>query len=286
MADKQKTIRGIKATGEDSYIDKLQQALDKANIQTTNLSRPEYLQGVQTVNTYDPLQDFYNGIKTVNALGYVAAREPTQVNLNMGNMRDWQAPRVLAHEASHTQDMLASKRESDKKDTLLAVLGKDQGRELRSKYRNEIQNNFNTYVKNYGEKGGMGWAAFAANDLGTYWNQKNAPWDERLADLQALEAQLPKGQTLLDTELGKALFPTPELKQYWLTSAIPLAVKAIPRNDNPEPTLGMKFLSTLQDMQDTYNLEQRAGKSYADSAIEALKVLSPFYKDPFKDTTR
>ena len=253
---------GRPVTGIDpSDVQQLMELDLERKAQGLNLSRPEYTQGITEINAYTP------GQGNPYAAGFVASKDPSVVNIypwgRLNNYVD-----VLAHEASHTANMLANRQVSrDKKnDTFYEALARQAALDRSLGYTHEIQKNFKEYNKNAKE-----W-------LGAYAD-RNASWDERMADFQALEAQLPKGKTLLDTPMGQAVFNTPELKQYWLESSIPLAIKAIPQS----PQYKNLVLDKIRQFNDLFQDEAKT-TGYAQAALKAIyksattPVENPKYK--------
>jgi hypothetical protein len=252
-------------TQTEVFLQKLREA------QNTNLSTPAFTQGVTNI-------DFMSG---QNGVGYVSPSSPTNVNIFPYAE---QAPQILAHEIAHTQAMLANKRRPQPSDVTIpqyneAKYKREEGSNLQKQLIDNYKNYIETYVQTKGTKD-------AEAQLGGYFGNKTAQYDERIADLQSLEAKLPKGQTLLDTPLGKEILNTPELQNYWRQTVTPLDVKALPNLSKYEKPFWIKSLEKLQTAKDTFTQSTRANKSYADSAVEAIKTLSPFYKDPFGDTTK
>jgi hypothetical protein len=269
MADR---LFGVPITGLDEYdVNALKQYNIEKQAQGLNLSRPEYTQGVTAFNAFNPGQK-----GTSTSAGYVSNRDPSVVNIYPSA---WgiDYPNLLAHESAHTAEMLANRQVSKDRqnDTAYEVLARKAALERATQYKSQIQKNFQEYNKT-----GTGFK-------GAYADSKNVPWDERLADLQSLEAQLPKGKTLLDTPLGQSVFNTPELKQYWLESSIPLAIKAIPQSPQYQNIVFDKINQFNQLFKD-----EAKTTGYVQAALKALnktattKVESPMYRDPFSDTTK
>lgn len=252
-------------TQTEVFLEKLRQA------QGTNLSTPAFTQGVTNI-------DFMSGQQ---GLGYVSPSSPTNVNIFPYAE---QAPQILAHEVAHTQAMLANKRRPQPSDVTIPQYNEAKyKREEGSKLQEQLINNYKNYIENYVQTKGT---KDAEAELGGYFGNKKAQYDERIADLQSLEAKLPKGKTLLDTPLGQQILNTPELQNYWRQTVTPLESKAIPNLSKYEKPFWISTLEKLQGAKDTFTQNTRANKSYANSAVEALKTLSPFYNDPFGDTTK
>lgn len=279
MADR---LFGIPLTGDAESIAQLKRDVLEQQLRNQNISREDYLKGVQSINAYNALQDYYANPRTATmAAGYVSPSKPSIVNIDPSLSKPefgMTTPTVLAHEASHTQELLANRRVSKDKETqtMYESLARIKAGERAKEYKNQIEKNFKTYAENAG-----------GEFLGGYAKSKYVPWDERLADLQSLEANLPRGKTLLDTPLGKSIFNTPELKQYWLESSIPLAIKAIPQSPQYQNIVFDKinqFNQLFKDEAKTTGYVQAAVKALQRTAKE--EVVSPMYRDPFGDTTR
>jgi hypothetical protein len=242
----------------------------------SNLSNPAYSQGVVGLRAYNRATDDRAG----GALGYVDSwNSPNIVNLSAPFLDD--ASQVYAHEAAHVQKGIAESQVAtdSKKDTLAQALQrKARGAEGQS-LRNQLEENFNNYVTSLED-----WKQTPRN-VGAYgYGGKPQSWEERFADLQSLESQLPRGKSLLDTPLGQQVFNTPELKRYWMQTTLPLQAKALEQN----PELQQTFFDKLEVFKKTFKDEAKT-KSYFNSAMEALKkatkaeekVVNPMYTDPF-----
>jgi len=246
----------------------------------SNMSDPIYLQGVQGIRPYN----VYTDKEGAGLGGYVDSfRNPYIVNISTPNLPD--ATQVLAHEAAHVQKNIAERQVSAdrKKDTIAQALQRDTRGEQGQNLRSQLEKNFTNYVKTLEE-----WKQTPRN-VGAYgFGGKSTSWEERFADLQSLESQLPRGKTLLDTPLGQNVFNTPELKRYWLQTTLPLQAKALEQN----PELQQSFFDKLEIFKNTFRDEAKT-RSYANAALTALKkattkekVVNPMYADPFGDTTK
>lgn len=242
----------------------------------SNLSNPAYAEGVTGLRAYTrALEDRAGG-----GLGYVDPwNNPTVVNLSAPFLQD--ASQVFAHEAAHVQKGIAEKQvyEDTKKDTLARASQRERRGAEGATLREQLENNFSNYVQTLDE-----WKQTPRN-VGAYgYGGKYASWEERFADLQSLESQLPRGQSLLNTPLGQQVFNTPELKRYWMQTTLPLQAKALEQN----PELQQNFFDKLEIFKNTFKDEAKT-KSYFNSALEALKkatnakekVINPMYTDPF-----
>jgi hypothetical protein len=246
----------------------------------SNMSNQDYLQGVENIRPYNMATDE----KGQGSYGYVDTfKDPTTVNLSAPYLQD--ATRILAHESAHVQKNIAERQVSkDKKnDTTSEFLQRQQRGEEGKTLRKQLETNFTNYVKTL-EEGKQ-----TPNNVGVYgYGGKSQSWEERFADLQSLESQLPRGKTLLDTPLGQNVFNTPDLKRYWLQTTLPLQAKALEQN----PELEQNFFDKLDIFSKTFKDEAKT-RSYANAAMSALKkamtkeqTVSPMYADPFADTTK
>jgi hypothetical protein len=241
----------------------------------SNMSNPAYVQGVTGVRPYST----YDDKEGKGMLGYVDPfRNPTVVNISTPYLSD--AAQVFAHESAHIQKNIAERQVSadKKKDTIAQALQRDTRGEQGQNLRSQLEKNFTNYVKTLDE------FQQTPSNVGAYgYGGKPQSWEERFADLQSLESQLPRGQSLLDTPLGKQVFNTPDLKRYWLQTTLPLQAKALEQN----PELQQTFFDKLEVFRNTFKDEAKT-KSYFNSAIEALKkatnakekVINPMYTDP------
>lgn len=253
--------------------------LKQTYVPTSNMSNPAYMQGVTAIRPYN----VYTDPEGAGIGGYVNTfKNPTTVNLSTPNLPD--ATRVLAHEVAHVQKNIAERQVSaDKKnDTIAQALQRETRGEEGQSLRSQLENNFTKYVQTLDE-----WKQTPGN-VGAYgFGGKKASWEERFADLQSLESQLPRGQSLLETALGKQVFNTPELKRYWMQTTLPLQAKALEQN----PELEKNFFDKLEIFRSTFKDEAKT-KSFANSAFSALKkaysandkVANPAYQDPFPST--
>jgi hypothetical protein len=246
------------------------------------MSNPAYMVGVGAIRPYD----LYTDKEGAGVGGYVNSyKAPTTVNL--GASPAINATSVLAHEAAHVQKNIVDRQVSaDKKqDTASQVLQRDERGEQGAALRKQLEKNFVNYVKSLNKEPNR---AFE-QEVGTYGVfGKSAPWEERFADLQSLESQLPRGKTLLDTPLGQNVFNTPDLKRYWLQTTLPLQAKALEQN----PELQQNFFDKLEIFKNTFKDEAKT-RSYANAALSALKkavskekVVNPLYSDPFGNTIK
>lgn len=273
-------IQGDDPRLKENLLDQLQRSYDPRS----NMSNPAYLTGVGAIRPYD----VYSDAEGAGINGYVNTnvyKQPTTVNLSTPALPA--ATRILAHEAAHIQQNIADRQVAAEfqQDTAAQSLQRTARGKEGTALRNQLEKNFVNYVKSLDKAPTR---AFE-QEVGSYGVfGKNAPWEERFADLQSLESQLPRGKTLLDTPLGQSVFNTPELKRYWLQTTLPLQAKALEQN----PELQQNFFDKLEIFKNTFRDEAKT-RSYANAALSALKkattkekVISPMYQDPFGDTTK
>jgi hypothetical protein len=267
-------IQGDDELTRISLMEQLKNTYDPAS----NMSNPAYMTGVGTIRPYN----VYTDKEGAGIGGYVNSyKAPTTVNLSTPFLPD--ATRVLAHEAAHVQKNIVDRQVSaDKKqDTAAQILQRDERGEQGAALRKQLEKNFRSYVST------LDLPQKSESQIGGY-GTRNTTWEERFADLQSLESQLPRGKTLLDTPLGQNVFNTPELKRYWLQTTLPLQAKALEQN----PELQQSFFDKLEIFKNTFRDEAKT-RSYANAALTALKkattkekVVNPMYADPFGDTTK
>jgi len=201
--------------------------LKETYVPTSNMNNPAYVQGVTAVRPYD----VYTDKEGAGIGGYVNTfKAPTTVNLSTPFTQD--ATRVFAHEVAHVQKNIVDRQVSkDKqKDTIAQALQRESRGEEGSSLRKQLEQNFRNYVKS------LEIQQRSPSAIGGY-GLKNTSWEERFADLQSLESQLPRGKSLLDTPLGQQVFNTPELKRYWMQTTLPLQAKALEQNPELQQTL-------------------------------------------------
>jgi hypothetical protein len=254
--------------------------LKETYVPTSNMNNPAYVQGVTAVRPYD----VYTDKEGAGIGGYVDTfKAPTTVNLSTPFTPD--ATRVFAHEVAHVQKNIVDRQVSKDKqnDTIAQALQRESRGEEGSSLRKQLEQNFRNYVKS------LEIQQRSPSAIGGY-GLKNTSWEERFADLQSLESQLPRGKSLLDTSLGQQVFNTPELKRYWLQTTLPLQAKALEQN----PELQENFFDKLEIFKQTFKDEAKT-RSFANAAFSALKkayqgkkeqVVTPMYQDPFGDTTK
>jgi hypothetical protein len=202
-----------------------------------NLGDPNYLRGVDTIEADTPMG---RGV-----VGQYAHIDPHKISVrsNMGIPMD--TARVLGHEAQHSQEADASKRnyKDSKNDTLLQAARREAAGKGSFDLRKQIDENYKNYVKDYlakqdAKSGNFGWAMDNGRTLGDYYIDPDIgphyKSDERFADFAGLESILPRGQRLADTELGKAVFKTPEQASYYYQTVRPLEPKMLPQNPDNE----------------------------------------------------
>jgi hypothetical protein len=85
---------------------------------------------------------------------------------------------------------------------------------------------------------------------------------EFMADMVSFESSLPNGKSILDTDIGRAIFKTPEQRQAYLVASMPNTTKFLPR----ETTFADKFRDAKSEFKDV-----ASKSSYAKAAVAAAK---------------
>jgi hypothetical protein len=195
--------------------------------------------------------------------GYHSSDEPDVVNIKNTGREPQHYSQVLSHEGQHLQDYKADEQGIRQDWKNRSVLDRVQSHALRvPQYLNQraIENNYQAYRDKFIADNPNN--EFPHRQLGAYYNA-DAPWNERLADLNSIEGNLKRGQRFADTEMGKAVLNTPELQNYYYQSARPLEPKALPY----EPSV----FDRIKNASRNFKEKSASGKSYADSAYESLK---------------
>jgi len=236
---------------KDLYADVESKALSPEARKKLNIDFPQYMTGVEKIRS----------IKTQPGLGgFVNAKEPQVVNLNERSV--FEPVSTLGHEATHVAQNLANKdllksQQQDNKDFYTYRLG--LGGPMMaypSDKMTEIYKNAEKVYKEYKDK-----------DI--FSSQFPTSPKEMMADLQGLEAALPKGQTILDTDIGKKMFPTPELQHFYLQSSLPYTTKML----EYEPSMFGIAVEKARKAMDTFK-DEATSKSYADAAMAAFMKLA------------
>ncbi len=85
---------------------------------------------------------------------------------------------------------------------------------------------------------------------------------EFMADMVAFESSLPNGESIFDTDIGRAIFKTPEQRRAYLAASMPNTTKFLPR----ETTFADKFRDAKSEFKDV-----ASKSSYAKAAVAAAK---------------
>ena len=233
-----------------------------------NINNPEYTKGVDKIKLFfrssgNPTLGYYKPFADSENI-YVAS------DLVQG------LPHVIGHEAQHLQDNLAYDQDyADRKNqTFTQRLDRlaSERNVNRKALEDEIENNFQKYKQEWQEKNSNNIMANQDRDLGYYASSnKNfsseGKFPERFADFAGIDARLPRGESFLNTPLGKAVFNKPELQEYYNTRVRPFEVKAIPGNSPTSPTAD--FIRKLQSEAKLHF--KNSNESYADALLNTIK---------------
>lgn len=233
------------------------------DIRDLNISQsPVYLQGVERINP------IYSSI--VNGRFYPAY--PTEINVAV-NARN--PLKTTGHEAYHAQSEQYRKQLGDTSTSIygLTVNSPYSGffeKPDRAAFDKRVEDAYNKYGNKY--------------KLGAEFAKRHY---ETMADLQGIEATLPSGQTILDTDIGKDIFKTKEEKQMYLKSSLPGVMKAL----EYDPSL-WELAKDRADYAARVFKDKATASSYAKAAADAFKAFMSGpeakveYQDPFGDTTK
>ena len=205
----------------------LEKAIATANTKELNISSPGYLQDVKRIIPELARPEFG---------GYFERSKPGIININPRSM--FNVLNTLAHEAAHSsqheftkwRDAAISSGDYPNNTNVLGIAGNTVGR-VNTHLDRQLRERLPEIEKKYESQYQLG-AGFSTNNK------------ELMANLAGIEATLPKGYTLLDTDIGKDLFNTKELKQWYLQSSLPNTVKMTER----EPTLYETVLDKVQEL--------------------------------------
>ena len=281
MAQKQFSVQGIplKPSDDESYQSWWTDASKQNDMnryanamlpsKDLNISNPSYLKGVESITNYP-------GGHITGQLGfYKPFIDGSNINVT-SDLNEKEAPYVTGHEAQHLQDNLAFFNQwgDEKNYSFLNRLDRGAAKTNSKPYEEQIEKNYQDYVKKWKKeedenpnKSYYGSSRFRANEeLGNYYD-RTPGFNERFADFAGLEAALPRGTRLADTPLGKAVFNTPELQNYYNLNVRPLENKAIAGHSPTSPTADgiRKIKAALQ-----YHFNN-TGESYADALINGIK---------------
>lgn len=225
-----------------------------------NIGNPNYLLGTKAIKVYPQYQEydksgFYNGWD-----------DPNSINISSSELNPYNLPSTVGHEAQHLQSNLAY--ENPDKLGFIDSMRRAAALKNTDELKSQIEKNYQDYLKQWKEnqnnqQNNFGWGMKTRSQLGAYAGE-NPGSGERYADYAGLEAQLPRGQRLVDTELGKAVFKTPEQQAYLYQTLRPMEQKMIAQPDNKSD-----FWDALKKFKEEYAYNTGAGKSHADSLIKS-----------------
>ena len=232
-----------------------------------NISNPSYLKGVESITNYP------GGHITGQFGFYRPFVDGTNINVT-SDLNENEAPYVTGHEAQHLQDRIATFNQwrDEKNYSFLDRLNRNAAKTNPIPHENQIEKNYQDYVKKWKKEADedpnrnhYGHSKIE-EELGNYYD-RTPGFHERFADFAGLEAALPRGTRLADTPLGKAVFNTPELQNYYNLNVRPLENKAIAGHSPTSPTADgiRKIKAALQ-----YHFNN-TGESYADALINGIK---------------
>jgi len=260
----------VKKSNEDYFMQgRLADRYTEQDIRDYNISQtPAYLQGVEKINP------IYSNV--VNGRFYPSVPNAIDVAVNAKN-----PIKTTGHEAYHLQSLNYSDflNSSNTKATpqnqhsnpynwniLPPIYGK---RDIQI-FQDRVKNAYDTYKDKYSLGGEFAYKPY-----------------ETMADLQGIEATLPSGKTILDTDIGKDLYKTKEEKQYYLKASLPGVMKAL----EYDPSL-WEIAKDRADYAARVFKDKATASSYAKAAADAFKAFMSGpeakveYQDPFGDTTK
>jgi hypothetical protein len=236
---------------KDLYEEIETKSLSPQARKSLNIDFPQYMTGVEKIKSLRAGS---------NLGGYVKKDEPQTVYLNEKSI--FEPVSTLGHEATHVAQDLANKdlyesQEKNNKDFYTYRLGLGGPMmSYPSDKMNEIYKNAEKVFNEYKDK-----KIFSSS----FPNSQS----EMMADLQGIEASLPKGQTILDTDIGKKMFPTPELQHFYLQSSLPYTTKMLEYN----PSMFSVAIEKARKAIDTFK-DEAVSKSYANAAMSAFMKLT------------
>ena len=218
-----------------------------------NLYLPTYTKDVKDIVPYK---------RTSDLIGYVKHDSPSVVNI-ASPLNEFQTKMILGHEAEHSQQLESKKwiEEQLKKDPKYRIpnlLGTSRdfiGREEVWKQNLEINKSAQDAYKKYQKK----------YNLTVEFPEKNS---ELMADMVGIEATLPRGQSVLDTDIGKDIFNTPEKRRWYLASSLPNTTKMLESNPGQFELAMQKAKQALQEFKDKSLYD-----SYFGAALSAFQKL-------------
>jgi hypothetical protein len=235
---------------KDLYSEVKSKTLSPQARKELNIDFPQYMEGVEKIRSISA---------SPNLGGFVSGKEPTVINLNEKSI--FEPVSTLGHEATHVAQKLAENKiqgnlKKDSEDKYAYRLGIGGAvMSYPSDKMTQIYKNAEKVYKEYQDEN------IFSSDFPK--NQR-----EMMADLQGFEAALPKGQTILDTDIGKKMFPTPELQHFYLASSLPYTTKMLEH----DPSLYQIAVEKARQAKQVFK-DESIHRSYADAAMSAFMKL-------------
>lgn len=238
-------------TGNPYDVWETKYQLNQATRDKLNFNDPAYTLGMNEIRASTEMDPAWGG--------YHSSDEPDVVNIKNTGREPQYYSQVLTHEGQHLQDYKTNQNKFKPKGNIdsLEYLYKTGNQYLNQR---AIENNYQAYKDKFIADNPSN--EFPHRQLGAYYNA-DAPWNERLADLNSIEGNLKRGERFADTPMGKEILNTPELQNYYYQSVRPMEPKALPY----EPTVFDRIRNAGRNFQE----KSASGKSYANSALESLQ---------------
>lgn len=226
---------------------KLEKALGTkfSDVSGLNASLPIYTKDVKKI---EPAVRF-------NARGFVQPQNPETVFLTKDATL-----KTLGHEAEHSQQLLSDK--FNEKNKIKADYIQSAGASWSNKdaknaaVRKQIMQSAREAYEKYNDKYKLG-SKFDENRM------------ELMADMVGIESTLPTGQSVLDTDIGKEIFDTPEKRRWFLVSSFPNTTKLLEYNPGNYQIAVEKGRQALREFKD-----RSLHDSYFNAALAAIKKLA------------
>ena len=216
-----------------------------SDVSGTNLSLPVYTKDVKTIKP---------AFKR-DLMGYVEAANPQTAFLTQSGTKQ-----TLGHEAEHAQQLI-SEYENWKSGSRYDRIADHGPKPYPQKWRNEqvrdelmgaAKKAYSKYEQKY--------------DLSDYFGDMRK---EFMADMIGIESTLPLGQSVLDTDIGKEIFDTPEKRRWFLVSSFPNTTKFLEYNPDKYQLAVEKGRQALREFKD-----RSLHDSYFNAALAAIKKLA------------
>jgi len=246
---------------EQNVLQKIRGRKDLEDALRTNLS------GGGDINLYSPtytkdVQQITPFVGAENLGGYIENQSPENANINVKSSAFPNVKKTLGHEAEHSQQVETRKwiKEQQKKDPEFitpSLLGTSRNLfysrniNLSVEINKSAQDAYKKYEKKY--------------ELG-YNFDKNP--SEFMADMVGIESTLPAGSSVLDTDIGKDIFNTPEKRRWYLLSSLPNTTKMLESDPGKFQLAIEKGRQALQEFKDKSLYD-----SYFGAALSAAKKL-------------